>query len=156
MRSHPFQRQPELAGFMDEKEYESFLEKDTKRVKANVAEDKAESLDRKIRTEQKLQEPDNEHIEKWKDEQKGLKEEVEALRKEAGGVVNIQQLLGGWEAIPAGTEMNHRMRLRGANETELVWAFFALHRLAWEGRIGAPRVRGGRVFLRRICAPPSR
>ena len=146
VRSHPFQRQPELAAFMDEKEYESFLEKDAKRVAANVAEDKAESLDRKIRTEQKLQEPDNERIEKWKDEQKGLKEKVEALRKEAGGVVNIQQLLGGWEAIPAGTEMDHRMRLRGANETELAWAFFALHRLAREGRIGAHESAGEGYF----------
>ena len=146
VRSHPFQRQPELAAFMDEKEYESFLEKDAKRVEANVAEDKAESLDRKIRTEQKLQEPDNERIEKWKAEQKGLKEEVEALRKEAGGVVNIQQLLGGWEAIPAGTEMDHRMRIRGANETELAWAFFALHRLAREGRIGAHESAGEGYF----------
>lgn len=146
VRSHPFQRQPELAAFMDEKEYESFLEKDAKRVAANVAEDKAKSLDRKIRTEQKLQEPDNERIEKWKDEQKGLKEKVEALRKEAGGVVNIRQLLGGWEAIPAGTEMDHRMRLRGANETELAWAFFALHRLAREGRIGAHESAGEGYF----------
>lgn len=47
MRSHPFQRQPELAAFMDEKEYESFLEKDVKRVAANVAEDKAEDLGKK-------------------------------------------------------------------------------------------------------------
>ena len=146
VRSHPFQRRPELAAFMDGKEYESFLEKDAKRVKANVAEDKAESLDRKIRTEQKLQEPDNERIEKWKAEQKGLKEEVEALRKEAGGVVNIQQLLGGWEAIPAGTEMDNRMRIRGANETELAWAFFALHRLAREGRIGAHESAGEGYF----------
>ena len=124
VRSHPFQGQPERAAFMDEKEYESFLEKDAKRVATNVAEDKAESLDRKIRTEQKLQEPDNERIEKWKDEQKGLKEKVEALRKEAGGVVNIQQLLGGW----------------------LAWAFFALHKLAREGRIGAHESAGEGYF----------
>lgn len=146
VRSHPFQRQPDLAAFMDAAEYESFLEKDAKRVEANVAEDEAESLGRKIRTEQKRQEPENERIEQWRTEQETRKQTAEALRKEAGGVVNIQQLLGGWEAIPAGTKMCHRMRIRGANATELAWAFFALRRLAREGRIGAHESAGEGYF----------
>ena len=146
VRSHPFQRQPELAAFMDEKEYESFLEKDAKRVEANVAEDKAEDLGKKMFAERRKSEPDTEKIEQWETEKKQLEESAKNLREEAGGVVNIQQLLGGWEAIPAGTEMDHRMRLRGANETELAWAFFASHRLAREGRIGAHESAGEGYF----------
>lgn len=148
MRSQPFQRQPEMAAFMDEKEYESFLEKDAKRVAANVAEDKAEGLRKKMFAERrrKSAEPDTENIEQWETEKEQLEENAKNLREEAGGVVNIQQLLGGWEAIPAGTEMDHRMRLRGANETELAWAFFALHRLAREGRIGAHESTGEGYF----------
>ena len=146
VRSHPFQRQPELAGFMDASEYESFLENDAKRVEANLAEDKAESLGRKIGSERKSQEPDNERIEAWKAEQENLKEKAGKLREEAGGAVNIQQLLGGWEAIPAGTRMDHRMRLREATEDELAWAFFALRRLARDGRIGAHESAGEGYF----------
>lgn len=49
VRSHPFQRQPDLAGFMDGSAYERFLESDAKRVEANIAEDEAESLGKKDR-----------------------------------------------------------------------------------------------------------
>ena len=136
-RSHPFQRQPELAGFMDSDSYRDFLEKDAKRVEANNAEDEAERLDGNVARERRRPEPDVAQIERWRDESKTLKEHAEALRGEAGGVVNIQQPLGGWEAIPEGTRMTHRMRLRDVTEDELAWAFFALRRLAREGRLGA-------------------
>lgn len=146
VRSHPFQRQPDLAQFMDASEYESFRKKDARRVEANLAEDQAESLGRKIGAERKRQEPDGQRMEQWKAEQERLAERAKALREEAGGVVNFQQLLGGWEAIPAGIEMDHRMRIRGAGETELAWAFFALRRLAREGRIGAHESAGEGYF----------
>lgn len=146
VRSHPFQRQPDLAAFMDAAEYESFLEKDAKRVEANVAEDDAENLERRISAERRKQEPSTDDIQKWENEQKQLTEKAKRLREAAGGVVNIQQLLGGWEAIPADTEMDHRMRIRGADETELAWAFFALRRLAREGRIGAHESAGEGYF----------
>ena len=146
VRSHPFQRQPELAGYMSEDAYEEFLEKDKKRVEANVDEDKAEDLDRKIARERKRLEPDNDQIREWESESKDLKEEVKKLREDAGGTVNIQQILGGWQAIPEGTKMNHRMRLRDVTEDELAWAFFALRRLAREGRLGAHESRGEGYF----------
>ena len=146
VRSHPFQRQPELAGYMSEDAYKEFLEKDKKRVQANVAEDDVEDLDRKIAREKKRPEPDNDKIGKWESDSKELKENIEKLREDAGGTVNIQQILGGWQAIPEGTEMNHRMRLRDVTENELAWAFFALRRLAREGRLGAHESRGEGYF----------
>ena len=146
VRSHPFQRQPELAGYMSENAYNEFLEQDKKRVEANVDENKAEDLDRKIRGERGRSESDNDQIGEWESESKALKEKVKKLREEAGGTVNIQQVLGGWQAIPEGTEMNHRMRLRDVTEDELAWAFFALRRLAREGRLGAHESRGEGYF----------
>jgi len=146
VRSHPFQRQPELAGYMSENAYNEFLEQDRKRVEANVDEDKAEDLDRKIARERKRPEPDNDRIEQWESESKALKERAGKSREEAGGAVNIQQILGGWQAIPEGTEMNHRMRLRDVTEDELAWAFFTLRRLAREGRLGAHESRGEGYF----------
>ena len=53
VRSHPFQRQPELAAFMDESAYRDFLGRDRKRVEANIAEDEAERLGKKIARERK-------------------------------------------------------------------------------------------------------
>ena len=146
VRSHPFQRQPELAGFMDQAAYRDFLDRDRKRVEANVAENDAEDLDRKIRGEKRRPEPDDDRIEEWEAELKRLKEKAGELREEAGGVVNVQQVLGGWQAIPEGTEMKHRMRLRDVTGDELAWAFFALRRLAREGRLGAHESRGEGYF----------
>ncbi len=146
VRSHPFQRQPELASFMDREAYEEFLERDKKRVEASVKEKEAEQLDRKIRDERRRPEPDNDCIEKWRDESKALKDQAKQLQEEAGGAVNIQQPLGGWHAIPQGVRMSHRMRLRHVNEDELAWAFFALRQLAREGRLGAHESRGEGYF----------
>ena len=146
VRSHPFQRQPDLAGFMDQEAYRDFLEKDGKTVEANLREDKAERLGVKIRVEKQRREPDNARIETWKAEAEGLKEQVEKLRADAGGAVNVQQLLGGWQAIPEGTRMGHRMRLRDITCDELAWAFFALRRLARDGRLGAHESRGEGYF----------
>ena len=146
VRAHPFQRQPDLAGFMDAEAYAAFLDADKARVEANLAEDEAGRLGRKIAGEKKSTEPDKEKIEEWTAESKRLKEKFEELKGKAGGVVNIQQPLGGWQAIPEGTRMRHRMRLRGVTEAELAWAFFALRRLAREGRIGAHESRGEGYF----------
>ena len=146
VRSHPFQRQPELANFMDESAYREFLERDRKRVEANLAEDEAESIERKVAGEIRRPEPDMAKIEKWKTEATQLTERASTLREEAGGVVNVQQVLGGWQAIPEGTRMSHRMRVQDATGDELAMAFFALRQLARAGRLGAHESRGEGYF----------
>ena len=146
VRSHPFQRQPELAGFMDEKSYKAFLESDSKIVAANLDEGEAEKIDWQVDRERKAREPDTDEIARLEAESRALKERVKALRKEAGGAVNIQQPLGGWQAIPEGARMTHRMRLRGVTGEELAWAFLALRLLAREGRLGAHESRGEGYF----------
>ena len=146
VRSHPFQRQPELARFMDADAYREFLESDGQRVEANLAEDEAEKLDGRVRAEKRRPEPDPARIDEWEAKSTRLKEEARRLRGEAGGAVNIQQVLGGWRAIPEGTRMAHRMRLRDIDDTELAWAFLALRRLAREGRLGAHESRGEGYF----------
>ncbi len=149
VRAHPFQRQPELAHFMAGEAYERFLESDRKRVEANLVEDEAESTEKRIFNERRKQEPDLDRIATLEAEAKQKREQVAALREQAGGAVNIQQILGGWEAIPQGTRMSHRMRLRNASADELAWAFFALRRLARDGRFGAHESRGEGYFSAR-------
>ncbi len=145
-RSHPFQREPDLAGFMDATAYKDFLESDRKVVEANLAEGEAEDLGAKIRREKRRPAPDPEKIEGWTEEKERLEDKTKALREEAGGAVNIQQPLGGWQAIPEGARMRHRMRIRNADADELAWAFFALRRLARDGRLGAHESRGEGYF----------
>ncbi len=60
----------------------------------------------------------------------------------AGGVVNIQQILGGYEAIPQGTVLDHRMHGRDLSADELAFLFLGLRKLAREGRIGAHGAAG--------------
>lgn len=146
VRSHPFQREPDLARFMDEAAYAEFLQGDAKRVEANVAEDQAEKLANRIAAEKRRPEPDVEQIGQWEAEEKRLRDAIVALREKAGGVVNIQQVLGGWQAIPEGTTMRHRMRLKDVTDRELAVAFFALRRLAREGRLGAHEARAEGYF----------
>ena len=88
-------------------------------------------------------------IEQWETEAERRNEDINRLREEAGGAVNVQQLFGGWQAIPEGTRMSHRMRIRDATEDELAMAFFALRQLAREGRIGAHESRGEGYFSAR-------
>ena len=145
-RSHPFQRQPELGRLMDEAQYRAFLEKDAQRVEANLAESEARRLAGRIAAEQARPEPKLEQIAKWEGNHKKLAARAERLREAAGGVVNVQQPLGGWDAIPQGTRMHHAMRIREATEDELAMAFFALRQLAREGRIGAHEARGEGCF----------
>lgn len=146
VRSHPFQRQPELATFMDEPAYRDFLERDRKRVEANLAEDEAERLGQRIAGERRRPEPDMAKVEEWKAEAMQLNDKANTLREEAGGAVNVQQVLGGWQAIPEGTRMSHRMRIQDATEDELAMAFFALRQLARAGRLGAHESRGEGYF----------
>lgn len=146
VRSHPFQRQPELAGFMDPDEYKNFLERDAKRVEAKDAEVEAEDIDQKVLRERRAPDPDTEDIARLEVKSKELKEKAAALQAEAGGAVNIQQPLGGWQAIPEGAQMTHRMRLRDVTGDELAWAFLALRLLAREGRLGAHESRSEGYF----------
>ena len=64
----------------------------------------------------------------------------------AGGAVNIQQLLGGYETIPEGTVLKHRMHGRELSKTELAFLFLGLRKLAREGRLGAHAAHGCGYF----------
>ena len=85
-------------------------------------------------------------IEEWGTRVGHLNERANTLREQAGGAVNVQQVLGGWQAIPEGTRMRHRMRIQDATEDELAMAFFALRQLARAGRLGAHESRGEGYF----------
>lgn len=131
---------------MNEESYRAFLESDAKIAEAKIVEGEAKDIDRKVRQRRRAPEPDPDEIARLEAESQELEEKAETLREEAGGAVNIQQPLGGWEAIPEETRMTHRMRLRGVTGDELAWAFLALRLLAREGRLGAHESHGEGYF----------
>ena len=71
---------------------------------------------------------------------------VNACFEAAGGAVNIQQILGGYEAIPEGTVMNHRMHGCDLSPDELAFVMLGLRKLAREGRFGAHGATGCGYF----------
>ena len=156
VRSHPFQRQPDLAAFMNKAEYESFLEKDAKRVEANVAERKAKGLEEKMFAERRKDEPDTENIEQWEKEKKSTGGEREEPKRRSGRYrehPTIARRVGGHPGRHRNGSPNAHPRSE-RNRTRL-----GVLRLApaCTGRTDRrPRVRGGGVFPRRIYAPSGR
>jgi CRISPR type IV-associated protein Csf2 len=146
VRAHPFQRTPELVQFVDESELQEWLEHDAFRVKANTLEDEAERLGLKIYQEKKKQAPDVDLIKSMGEEAKAKEKKAKELFDKAGGAVNIQQILGGHEAIPAGLPMKHHMELRGATDDEAAFFLYALNLWARDGYIGAHRAQGDGRF----------
>ena len=142
VRSHPFQREPELANVVDQSALAQFIEQDAKRVEGNKHQNDKEVLRRRIAAEKKKEAPDTGKL----DEMEGKRQEHEDAAKAcfdvAGGVVNIQQILGGYEAIPQGTVLDHRMHGRDLSADELAFLFLGLRKLAREGRIGAHGATG--------------
>ncbi len=146
VRSHPFQREPELANLVDEAELAAFREADAQRVEGNIHEDRAEGLERKIRAEMRKDAPDPDKLEEMKAEKQHHADAAKACFEKAGGVVNIQQLLGGYEAIPEGTVMAHRIHGCDLSADELAFLFLGLRKLARDGRIGAHGAAGCGYF----------
>ncbi len=146
VRSHPFQREPELTGLVDKAALADFLEADAKRVEGNIHENDAEALDRKIRAEKRKDTPDLDKLEKMERERKEHSDAADACFEAAGGAVNIQQILGGYEAIPEGTVMEHRMHGCGLSPDELAFVMLGLRKLAREGRFGAHGATGCGYF----------
>ena len=142
VRAHPFQREPELVESIDPESLAAFMVEDAARVRGNEAETAAEQLGFKIGREKGKTSPDADAIEQWKAEATDLETQAKAAFAEAGGAVNIQQLLPGFDTIPAGLPMTHRMELRGATATEAAFLLVALRLLARDGYIGAHRSRG--------------
>ena len=142
VRSHPFQREPELANLVDEAAMKQFREQDANRVDGNVHQKAADALGKKIAAERKKEAPDTGRLEEMERERQEHDDAAKECFKAAGGVVNIQQILGGYEAIPQGTVLDHRMHGRDLSADELAFLFLGLRKLAREGRIGAHGAAG--------------
>ena len=146
VRSHPFQREPELITLVDQAAMAIFLEADTNRVQGNIHEDKAENFGRKIGAERRKDTPDLDKLAEMERQSQEHRDAAKSCFEAAGGAVNIQQILGGYEAIPEGTVMAHRMHGRDLSADELAFLFLGLRKLAREGCIGAHSATGCGYF----------
>lgn len=142
VRAHPLQRSPELAAVLDPKALAEFRRLDAARAQGNILEDEAEDLERQVRRLKQAVSPDPDRISTLEAEIKQKKTAAAEARATAGGAVNIQQLLGGYEAIPVQTRLSHSIRLRDVTPTELAFMFLGLQLLAYDPYIGAHRAQG--------------
>lgn len=149
VRAHPLQRSPELLPVLELSALEAFRKLDTARARGNVLEDEAENLEKKATRLTRSDAPDADEILGIREVAKERRAEAKAAFDEAGGAVNIQQLLGGYEAIPMNTRLGHSMRLREVTEDELAFMLLGLQLLAFDPFIGAHRAQGhGEIEVR--------
>lgn len=135
VRMNPFSRSPELLKQFSRDEAEEFLERNRHLREGNKQEDLAQ---RKKRELQRLKgrDADPPTIEKLEQEIADAEERAKQEFEAAGGFVNIQQPLPGYEALPVGLEMRNRMSLLDPTAVELALFLATLDRFAQDPRIG--------------------
>ena len=142
VRAHPLQRSPELSAVLDPAALEQFRKLDAARAQGNILEDEAQQLEFQARRLKQSQTPDPDRIAQLIHSAKEKRAAAEEAREIAGGAVNIQQLLGGYETIPTATSLNHSMRVRDASCEELAFMLMGLQLLAFDPFVGAHRSQG--------------
>ncbi|MGG5818735.1 hypothetical protein [Falsiroseomonas sp. HW251] len=141
VRASPFVRNPAVVGLLDPARFHEFARLNALRTEANRNEDQAEQLKRRAAGAKRAGAPVAD-IGAMEAEAKALAEKAKAGFEQAGGAVNIQQLLDGYDVIPEGTVMTQRMRLVDGTETELAMLLLALHLLAQRPLIGGHTAHG--------------
>lgn len=141
VRANPFVRNPAVIDLLDPARFDEFVRLNETRTAANRAEDEADRLTIGLRGQKRagadaaaIKETE-EHIAERK------KASVEGF-KAAGGAVNIQQLLNGYDVIPEGTPMANRIRLLDGTDDEMVMLLLALDLLAKRPLIGGHTAHG--------------
>jgi CRISPR type IV-associated protein Csf2 len=139
-RHDPFARQPELLELFDADAAREFLDRNADRQEGNRLETQAEHAKRKL-SQMKAKKKD--------DDSKALTAQIEQLQADAkaaferaGGAVNIQQPLAGYEALPIGLEMRHRIVGDQLPPIELALLLAALERFARQPTLGGHAAHG--------------
>lgn len=141
VRADPFVRNPAVIGLLNPARFAEFNRLNALRTQANRDEDEAERLKRRAAVARKEGRPREEVEALEKDAKAKLDASAEGF-KGAGGAVNIQQLLDGYDVIPEGTVMTQRIRLLDATETEVALLLLALHLFAQRPLVGGHTAHG--------------
>lgn len=141
VRANPFVRNPAVIELLDPARFDEFTRLNDLRTEANRAEDGANRLKRRL-AGQKRGGATTEEIAATEAEIALLTAKAQEGFKAAGGAVNIQQLLDGYDVIPEGTCMMNRIRLVDATDTEIAFLLLALDLLARHPLIGGHVAHG--------------
>jgi len=141
VRANPFVRNPAVVGLLDPAKFDEFARLNTARVEANKAEDLAERRKREAQQKKRSGAP-AEEVAALEQEARELTAAAKAGFERAGGAVNIQQLLDGYDVIPEGTPMANRIRLIEGTEVEAALLLLALDLLARRPLLGGHTAHG--------------
>jgi len=141
VRADPFVRNPAVIGLLDPARFTEFARLNALRTEANRKEDEAERVRRSAAAAKRAGAAVGE-VKALEEDAKALAEKAKAGFEAAGGAVNIQQLLDGYDVIPEGTVMSQRIRLVDGTETEAALLLLALHLLAHRPLIGGHTAHG--------------
>jgi CRISPR type IV-associated protein Csf2 len=141
VRANPFVRNPAIIEMLDPSHFDQFVRLNDLRTEANRAEDAAERLNKKLAA-RKRSGAALEEMALLQAEVAELEKAAEEGFKRAGGAVNIQQLLGGYDVIPEGVAMTNRLRLMEGTEAEMALFLLALDLLAKRPLIGGHIAHG--------------
>jgi CRISPR/Cas system CSM-associated protein Csm3 (group 7 of RAMP superfamily) len=141
VRANPFVRDPAILEILDPAKFAEFSVRNAKRTEANRIEDKSKERERDLRQMKRKGAPP-EDIEEVHAEVETLKADAKAAFEAAGGAVNLQQLLNGYDVIPEGAAMSNRIRLVDGTATEATMLLLALDLLAKRPLIGGHTAHG--------------
>jgi hypothetical protein len=141
VRANPFVRNQAVIGLLDPDQFGAFVRLNDDRLAANRAEDKAQVLKRQLGARKRAG-AETAEIATIEAEMKEFDRQAKEGFEKAGGAVNIQQLLDGYDVIPEGTVMTNRIRLIEGTEIEMVLTLLALDLLARRPLIGGHTAHG--------------
>lgn len=147
-RANPLNRDPEIfssgVGFFQPADVQAFITANRTKVDANKLETESERLVKDARGKRKA--GDKAGADNLEADAKALADQAKAMSASVGGKVNLQQPLGGWQAIPAGAQLRHSMRLERPTATELALFLATLFSFAEYPIIGGHIAAGcGRI-----------
>jgi CRISPR type IV-associated protein Csf2 len=132
VRKDDFRSQPELVTRLSDEEVESYLERQgiTKDISAAKAEERHLLVELRNAADEKTIKALEKKLEKVKEKLK------------ANNVVSTQMPLDGFEAIPAGLQLSHVMRIRTGNDVETALLIKGLERFAFNPYLGGKIANG--------------
>ena len=141
VRAHPFMRNPAVLHLLDPARFDEFTRLNDLRTEANRAEDTAQRTQREL-ARKKRGGAALEVVTALEEQIAEGQSRAKAGFQHAGGAVNIQQLLDGYDVIPEGTVMTNRIRLIDGTEAEVALLLLALDLLARRPLIGGHIAHG--------------
>jgi CRISPR type IV-associated protein Csf2 len=137
VRTDDFERQPDNLRFLSEEEREKWQAMSEQGAENSKAKTELKNVETDLRKLSKAKgEIDADKVDELSKRRDALKEAVSAAS------VNVKQVLAGYETIPQGTVMSHKIVFRCATKLEIGLLMDALSEFALDPIIGAHSARG--------------